>query len=83
MKITGERSKEIANGLKMIVEACNSFTEEELSELLRIGDMKHELDPMLNPTRYRLEGEGISQTQKVLRALITFKREVKGIGNFS
>lgn len=83
MGLTQERSAQIGEGLKLIVDACNSITEEELVQLIHIGEMKHTLDPMLDPTRYRAEGKSISQTQEVLRALLTFKREVRGIGNFT
>lgn len=80
--ITYERSVVVGEALKLLVEACNMVTEDELDALIHVGEMKHTMDPMLDPTRYREEGPSISQGQKVLRAFKTFKQEVKGIGFF-
>lgn len=81
-EITQERAEAVGQALAGLVEACNMVTEEELRALLHIGSMKHTLDPMLDPTRYRIEGPSISQAEKVLRAFLAFKQEVKGIGSF-
>jgi hypothetical protein len=81
-KITQERSEQIGEELKLIVDACNSIEEDELAELIHIGEMKHTWDSMIDPTRYRLESKSITQSQKVLGALLNFKKEVKGIGAF-
>ena len=82
MEITYERSVVVGEALKLLIEACNMVTEEELTALIQVGNRKHTLDPMLDPTRYREGGPAISQGQKVLRAFQAFKQEVKGIGFF-
>lgn len=82
MDITMKRSIQIGKALERIVNAMNVISEEELVEYIAIGERKHTIDPFLDPTRYRLEGDSITQGQKVLRALLEFKRGVKGIGNF-
>jgi len=81
-EIGQERAEAVGAALKLLVEACNMVTEEELKAMLHIGSMKHVMDPMLDPTRYRMEAKGIGQGEKVLRAFLTFKQEVKGIGFF-
>lgn len=81
-EITYTRAEAVGAALKLLVEACNMVTEEELKALLHIGSMKHTMDPMLDPTRYREEGPSISKGEKVLRAFLAFKQEVKGIGFF-
>lgn len=81
-EITMERSLAVGEALDLLVRACNQVTEEDLEALLHVASMKHTMDPMLDPTRYRLESGGIIQGEKVLRAFLTFKREVKGIGFF-
>ena len=85
MEITQERTKAVWGALKLLVEACNMVTEDELDALLQEGERKQAIDPMLDPTKYRAEGQGhyIRQTQKVLRAFKVFKQEVKGIGSFN
>jgi len=82
VEITQERAEVVGGALKLLVVVCNMVTEEELEALIHVGEMKHTMDPMLDPTRYREEGPYISQGQKVLRAFKAFKKEVKGIGFF-
>ena len=81
-EITEVRAEVVGEALKLLVEACNMVTEDELNALIQVGNRKHTLDPMIDPTRYRVEGKSISQGQTVLRAFCTFKQEVKGIGFF-
>ncbi|KKN16946.1 hypothetical protein LCGC14_0970630 [marine sediment metagenome] len=81
-EITQERAEAVGEAIKFLVEACNTVTEDELTALLHVGSMKHVLDPMIDPTRYRVEGPSITQCEKVLRAFLAFKQEVKGIGYF-
>lgn len=81
-RITQKRAEAVGSALKLLVRACNKVTEEELKALLHVGSMKHTLDPMLDPTRYQEEGPSIVQGEKVLRAFLAFKQEVKGIGFF-
>lgn len=81
-EITQERAEVVGEALKLLVDACNMVTEEELTALIHVGAMKHTMDPMIDPTKYRVEGPSITQGQKVLRAFLAFKEEVKGIGFF-
>jgi len=83
MEITMERAEAVGESIKLLVQAFNSVTEEELQALIQVGEHKHAIDPMLDPTRYRAEGHGISQGQTVLREMLQFKRAVKGIGYFN
>lgn len=85
MEITQERAEAVGEALKLLVEACNMVTEDELDALIQEGAVIHATAPILDPTRYRAEGQGqvISQGQKVLRAFKVFKQEVKGIGFFN
>lgn len=84
MKTTLEKSLEIAENLRGIVYHTNAISEEELQELIQIGQRKEAIDPMLDPTAWRDgAGEANRQTTKVLQALIEFKRIVKAIGDFT
>ncbi|MBA7704676.1 hypothetical protein ES703_113493 [subsurface metagenome] len=83
MEITQERAEAVGEALKLLVEACNMVTEDELAALIQEGAVIHATAPILDPTRYRAEGGQISQGQKVLRAFKVFKQEVKGIGFFN
>ena len=80
-ELTMERSIQIGEGFKLLIEALNSFTEEELQELIHQANLKETMDPFIDPTRYRLEAESIHLSKKFLQALLDFKGEVKGIGN--
>ena len=82
MTLTQERAEAVGKAITNLVHALNSVTEEELQALIQVGEDKHAIDPMLDPTRYRAEGHGISQGQTVLREMIRFKQAVKGIGYF-
>ena len=81
-EITQERADAVGWSLKLLVEACNMVSEDEIKGLIQIGERKHAIDPIIDPTRYRLEGDSIIQGQEVLRAFLSFKQQVKGIGFF-
>jgi len=81
-EITQTRAEIVGDALKLLVEACNMATDEEIRALIQVGERKHALDPMLDPTRYRVECQSIYDGQKVLRAFLAFKQEVRGIGFF-
>lgn len=82
MTLTLEKAEQVGEALKLLVIASNSIKEEDLEELLNVGRKKEALDPLIDPTRWMYEGEANRLTSKVLMALLTFKRAVKGIGNF-
>lgn len=83
MEITLERSEEISEHLKGIVEHLNGISEEEFEALIEIGRRKEALDPLIDPTGWRdVYGKANLQTTKVLHSLLDFKRAVKGIGHF-
>ncbi len=81
MELTESRSNEIAESLKKLIEAMNSFSEDELKAVIYVGQREDALGPITDPTKYRAESEAIRGTQIFLRSLLQFKREVKGLGN--
>lgn len=81
-EVTQELAVKVGVALTLLVEAANMVSIEELDALEHEGNMKHAIDPILDPTRYQQEGPAIFQSQRVLRAFSTFKRDVMGIGHF-
>lgn len=81
MEVTAERSVEIGENIKQLIKAMNGFSEEELVAIIKAGEHKAAFDPLLDPARYHMEGDGDRQAQTFLNSLLLFKRDVKGIGN--
>tara|TARA_Y100000310_G_scaffold279972_1_gene299425 strand:+ start:235 stop:474 length:240 start_codon:yes stop_codon:yes gene_type:complete len=77
-----ERAEAVGAAITKMVEAFNGITEDEILALIEEGQHKHSMDPFVDPTRYRMEGPGITQGIAVLRAMLVFKEAVKGIGYF-
>lgn len=84
MALTLQRAQEVGTCLKTLVVAANGITEEDLSELLAANSKELATGPLVDPTAWQSGGmfEANRQTTKVLRAILTFKQEVKGIGDF-
>lgn len=83
MTLTPERAQEIGVHLKAIVDNLNAITEEEFKEILQVESREEALGPLLDPTAFQHRGFDLTyQTQKVIRGLLQFKREVSGIGAF-
>lgn len=81
MEITIERSKEIGKSLKQMIEAMNSFSEDEIKTVIGAEEREETVGPLLHPTKYIGEADGNRQTKSFLQALLLFKSSVKGIGN--
>ncbi len=80
-EVSTERAVAIGESIKLLIEALNTFTGEEISELIQEATRKETIDPFIDPTRYCLEADSIHLGKKFLKALLQFKTEVKGIGN--
>lgn len=81
MELTESRSKEIAESLKKLIEAMNSFSEDEIKAIMYVGEHEESISLFTDPTRYMREANSIRGTQTFLRSLLHFKQSVKGIGN--
>lgn len=84
MAMTQEKARLIGASLRTLVVAVNNISEEDIDEMLHSASREAALGPMIDPTAFRdgnLFGK-IHSTEKVLRALREFKKEVKGIGDF-
>ncbi|MBA7593467.1 hypothetical protein ES703_00387 [subsurface metagenome] len=84
MAMTQEKAQGVGAALRTLIVAVNHITEEDIDEMLRSASREAALGPMIDPTAFRdgdLFGK-LHDTQKVLRALREFKKEVKGIGDF-
>lgn len=81
MELTENRSKEIAESLKKLIEAMNSFSEDEIKAIMYVGECEESISLFTDPTRYMKEADAIRGTQTFLRALLKFKHDIKGIGN--
>lgn len=84
MAMTPEKAQEVGAALKTLVVAINHISEEDIDEMLQSASREMALGPMIDPTAFRdgnLFGK-IHDTEKVLRTLREFKKEVKGIGDF-
>jgi len=84
MAMTQEKAQEVGAALRTLIVATNHISEEDIDEMLRSASREMALGPMIDPTAFRdgnLFGK-IHDTEKVLKALREFKKEVKGIGDF-
>jgi len=82
--MTRERARLVGAALKTLVVALGNIDEEDLAFLLQNNEMEVSLGPLIDPTAFQ-DGQlfdSLEGTQKVLRALLKFKKEVKGIGAF-
>ncbi len=81
MGITMERSTEVGEHIKALVEAMNGIEEEDIRGLLEAVSEKETMGSLLDPTRYMRESDGDRQGRRFLLSLLEFKRGVSGIGN--
>lgn len=84
MSMTQEKAQEVGAALRTLIIAVNHISEEDIDEMLQSASKEMALGPMIDLTTFRDENlfGKIHDTQKVLRALKEFKKEVKGIGDF-
>lgn len=75
---------ETGRSIEVIVEAMNSIEVEELKAILESISRDTALGPMTNPSAWQGGGkfDAARQTRKVIQAILDFKMEVSGIGNF-
>ena len=83
-EITQERIQKCANSLTELCKVMNALDIEVLEAMLRDLSRDSAIGPLMDPTRWRDEGlfDKSHKTEKVIRAILTFKKEVKGIGFF-
>ena len=74
----------IGASLRTLVVAVNAISEEDIAEILHSISRELSLGPMIDPTTWRDRNlfDTVRGTEKVIQALLDFKREVKGIGGF-
>lgn len=78
------KAEEIGEHIRGMIVNVNAIKEEDLKELLGVGSREAALGPLVDPTLWQ-DGDMVevnNQTRRVLRALLVFKKEVKGIGDF-
>jgi len=81
--MTQEKAREVGAALRTLVVAVNHISEEDIDEMLHSASREAALGPMIDPTAWDSNMfSKIHSTEKVLRALREFKKEVKGIGDF-
>lgn len=85
MELTVERAQEVASHLKLLVVEVNSITKDDIGAVLKDISISETLGPILDPTGWRDENwfDKANGTKKVMQALLRFKEEVKGVGDFS
>ncbi len=83
-EITQEQIQDCANNLTELCRVMNSIEEEVLTSMLRDMSREQAIGPLLDPTLWRDENlfDKSNKTGKVIRAILDFKKEVKGIGFF-
>jgi len=80
---TAKKTQEIETAIKTLVIICNHISEEDIDEMLSSANREITLGPLIDPTAFQGDlFRKLYDVQKFLRALQTFKREVKGIGDF-
>lgn len=82
---TIRRGEGMASCLKALIAAVNDMSEEDIKEVLQSLDREGAIGPLIDPTAFQsgaIFGQ-LSDTKTVMRALLTFKKEVKGIGSFT
>ncbi len=83
-EITQERVEECAGYMTQLCVVMNKLDSEVLEAMLRDLSRGSAVGPLMDPTRWRDEDlfDKAHKTEKVLRAIQAFKKEVKGIGFF-
>ena len=77
------RQKEIFNKMSAIVVAMNDMSIDDLSRLSREIDRDEAIGPLVDPTKWTsAKFEEARIIKIVVRAVITFKKEVSGVGRF-
>lgn len=84
MAMTPERAHLVESALRALVITVNLISEEDIDEILRSASREMALGPLINPTTFMGGNlfDNLNGAEKVLWALLEFKKEVKGIGNF-
>ena len=79
MALTKERVEEVVHRLAGIRLLLSDIKEEEIDELIRIGNYEGTVGPLMDPTRWRDEDlfEKTDRAQEVLRAIKELKRRLE------
>lgn len=78
-----DKQLEIYKKMGAIVVAMNAMDIDDLAQTVREMDKDEAIGPLIDPTAWRdHKFEEVGLVKKVVNAIITFKREVSGIGRF-
>lgn len=78
----GEKAERVGKAINLIVKGFNLVTVEDLEEFTRVINRRSTFLPFTDPTQYRYEADPLHKMDKALSAMVTFKKEVSGIGYF-
>lgn len=75
-----EQVKDVVARLRNLALLAHMVTEAELVDLVNECEHTHALAPILQPTWYQGAMGGVDELQRVARAALDFRRELKAVG---